>query len=137
MVNRDLLKEAIADAKVVKETAIANAKAALEEAFHGPMQKLFAEKIAQLDEAREEEESREERANVDEYEYEEGEEAGKKMQEMYDVEEAEVESTDSMEEGEIDLEELLRELDEMESNINLTSFPDEDGDHGNVAGPKC
>jgi hypothetical protein len=31
--NRDLLKEAIADAKAVKETAIANAKAALEEAF--------------------------------------------------------------------------------------------------------
>jgi vacuolar-type H+-ATPase subunit H len=29
--NRDLLKEAIADAKAVKETAIANAKAALEE----------------------------------------------------------------------------------------------------------
>jgi hypothetical protein len=33
MNNRDLLKEAIADAKAVKETAIANAKAALEEAF--------------------------------------------------------------------------------------------------------
>ena len=33
MANRDLLKEAIADAKSVKETAIANAKAALEEAF--------------------------------------------------------------------------------------------------------
>jgi len=31
MANRDLLKEAIADAKAVKETAIANAKAALEE----------------------------------------------------------------------------------------------------------
>ena len=32
--NRDLLKEAIADAKAVKETAIANAKAALEESFY-------------------------------------------------------------------------------------------------------
>ena len=31
--NRDLLKEAIADAKAVKEMAIANAKSALEEAF--------------------------------------------------------------------------------------------------------
>ena len=29
----DLLKEAIADAKAVKETALANAKIALEEAF--------------------------------------------------------------------------------------------------------
>ena len=33
MANRDMLKEAIADAKALKETAIANAKAALEEAF--------------------------------------------------------------------------------------------------------
>ena len=33
MAKRDILKEAIADAKAVKETAIANAKAALEEAF--------------------------------------------------------------------------------------------------------
>ncbi|CAB4138657.1 hypothetical protein UFOVP331_217, partial [uncultured Caudovirales phage] len=33
MANRDILKEAIADAKAVKETAIANAKIALEEAF--------------------------------------------------------------------------------------------------------
>ena len=31
--NRDLLTEAIADAKTVKETAIANAKLALEESF--------------------------------------------------------------------------------------------------------
>jgi hypothetical protein len=36
----------------------------------------------------------------------------------------------------MDLEELLRELDAMEEDqtINLTSFPDEPGEHGNVAG---
>ena len=125
MANRDLLKEAIADAKAVKETAIANAKVALEEAFNQPMRKLFAEKIAQLDEddAMEEGESRKERAKVDKYEYEKGKEAGEKMQEA-----------DDSGIDEIDLEELLRELDEMESNINLTSFPDEPGEHGNVAG---
>ena len=33
MANSKLLKEAIADAKAVRETAIANAKIALEEAF--------------------------------------------------------------------------------------------------------
>ena len=49
MVNRDLLKEAIADAKAVKETAIANAKAALEEAFTPMMQEKFAMKIAEMD----------------------------------------------------------------------------------------
>jgi hypothetical protein len=126
MVNRDLLKEAIADAKAVKETAIANAKAALEEAFTPMMQEKFAMKIAEMDkedEAMEEGESREERADVDKYEYEKGKEAGKKMQEA-----------DDSGIDEIDLEELLRELDEMEENINLTSFPDEPGEHGNVAG---
>jgi hypothetical protein len=126
MVNRDLLKEAIADAKAVKETAIANAKAALEEAFTPMMQEKFAMKIAEMDkedEAMEEGESREERADVDKYEYEKGKEAGKKVQEA-----------DDSGIDEIDLEELLRELDEMEENINLTSFPDEPGEHGNVAG---
>ena len=128
MVNRDLLKEAIADAKAVKETAIANAKAALEEAFTPMMQEKFAKKIAQLDEEDdtvEEGESREERANVDEYEYEEGMKAGEKMQEA-----------DDSGIDEIDLEELLRELDEMEmeENINLTDFPDKQGEHGSVAG---
>ena len=33
MINSELLKEAIADAKAVRATALANAKAALEEAF--------------------------------------------------------------------------------------------------------
>jgi hypothetical protein len=124
MANRDLLKEAIADAKAVKETAIANAKAALEEAFTPLMQEKFAKKIAQLDE--------EETELEEAYEMEEGEK--EEMQETYEVEEAEAKSTDSMEEGELDLEELLRELDEMEKNINMTEFPDEAGEHGNIGG---
>ncbi len=43
--NRDLLKEAIADAKAVKETAIANAKAALEEAFTPQIKSMLAAQI--------------------------------------------------------------------------------------------
>ena len=154
--NRDLLKEAIADAKAVKETAIANAKAALEEAFTPMMQEKFARKIAQLEEDDEtemvntmKEESRKERAKVDRYEYEKGKEAGKKMEEANDSEGYEGQmgmkklGTKEMKEAdeitgvdEMDLEELLRELDAMEEDqtINLTSFPDEPGEHGNVAG---
>ena len=49
MANRDLLKEAIADAKAVKETAIANAKAALEEAFTPYLAEKFAAKLAEMD----------------------------------------------------------------------------------------
>jgi len=40
-----LLKDAIADAKAVRETALANAKLALEEAFQPKLQKMFSEKI--------------------------------------------------------------------------------------------
>jgi hypothetical protein len=47
--NRDLLKEAIADAKAVKETAIANAKAALEEAFTPQLKTMFAAKLQEME----------------------------------------------------------------------------------------
>jgi len=89
--NRDLLKEAIADAKAVKETAIANAKAALEEAFTPHLKELFASKLEEmeLDEAEE----------VDEMMYDEMEEAKKENSEM---------------EEEMNLEELLAELNEAE-----------------------
>ena len=41
----DLLKEAIADAKAVRETALANAKMALEEAFTPKLKSMLAQKI--------------------------------------------------------------------------------------------
>jgi hypothetical protein len=151
MVNRDLLKEAIADAKAVKETAIVNAKAALEEAFTPYLKERLAAKLAEMD-------------NMDEDEtMEEGKMKEKDMKEGYDMDESyemeeaddrkgyegqmgkkklgtkEMSEADEMDEAkkemdEMDLDELLRELDEMDENINLTDFPDEEGEHGNVAG---
>jgi hypothetical protein len=98
--NRDLLKEAIADAKAVKETAIANAKAALEEAFTPQLQSMFAAKLQEM-----------EKEEMDEME--------DKMYEMEDKESME-EAKDEM--NEIDLEELLAELneeeEEMEESLN-------------------
>ena len=44
---QDLLKEAIADAKAVKETAIANAKLALEEAFAPRIQSMISNRLAE------------------------------------------------------------------------------------------
>ena len=41
----DLLKEAIADAKAVRETALENAKIALEEAFTPRLQSMLSKKI--------------------------------------------------------------------------------------------
>jgi len=45
MANSKLLKEAIADAKAVKETALANAKIALEEAFTPRLQSILTQKL--------------------------------------------------------------------------------------------
>tara|TARA_Y100000592_G_scaffold100838_1_gene183191 strand:- start:1569 stop:2999 length:1431 start_codon:yes stop_codon:yes gene_type:complete len=47
--NRDLLKEAIADAKSVKEVAIANAKLALEEAFTPHLKSMLSAKLEEMD----------------------------------------------------------------------------------------
>jgi hypothetical protein len=49
MANRDLLKEDIADAKAVKEVAIANAKVALEEAFTPHLKTMLSQKIQEMD----------------------------------------------------------------------------------------
>jgi hypothetical protein len=103
--NRDLLKEAIADAKAVKETAIANAKAALEEAFTPYLKEKLAAKINEMDEAEMEEE-------------------------MYDEAEMnEMEEEDTMEE--ISLDELLAELEEekepeMEENLSEAKEEEEE-----------
>jgi len=54
--SKDLLKEAIADAKAVRSTAIANAKLALEEAFTPKLQSMLSQKIAEeMDDELEEE----------------------------------------------------------------------------------
>jgi hypothetical protein len=101
--NRDLLKEAIADAKAVKETAIANAKAALEEAFTPYLKEKLASKINEMDEAEE----------MEEMMYDEAE----TMEEMKEKE-------DMMDE-EVSLDELLAELEE-ESDMENENYMEEE-----------
>jgi hypothetical protein len=48
--SKDLLKEAIADAKAVRETAIANAKIALQEAFTPKIKSMLAAQISEEEE---------------------------------------------------------------------------------------
>ena len=58
----DLLKEAIADAKAVRETALENAKIALEEAFTPRLQSMLSKKIqseVEVDEQEDEDEEEE------------------------------------------------------------------------------
>jgi len=53
MAKNDLLKEAIADAKAVRETALANAKIALEEAFTPRLQSMLSAKLSEEEEMEE------------------------------------------------------------------------------------
>ncbi len=98
MANRDLLREAIADAKAVKEVAIANAKAALEEAFTPQLQSMLSEKISQLDE---EEITEDDLAEVDKERQEEAKEIETEGKE--EIQEEELEE-------DLNLEEILAEL---------------------------
>ena len=65
--NRKALKEAIADAKTIKETAIANAKVALEEAFSPHLKSMLAIKLEEMEDDEEhfEEETIDEANNED------------------------------------------------------------------------
>ena len=93
MANNDLLKEAIADAKAVKETAIANAKLALEEAFTPHLKSMLSAKLEEMD-----------KEDVDEG-------YGKKYEED-DVKE-EMDSKDDMKEEKEEMDEAKEELDEI------------------------
>lgn len=107
MANSKLLKEAIADAKAVRETAIANAKIALEEAFTPRLQSILSRKLQAEMEGEEEETMEEEMDSMDlgmGDDEEQAAEVSNEEEEATDVveeeEEMEMDSEDSMEEAE-------------------------------------
>jgi hypothetical protein len=122
---KDLLKEAIAEAKAVRETAMANAKLALEEAFTPRIQSMLA---AKLSEEMEDEEMKEEDEMAIDAE-ETGMEVAPEPESMEEadyegdkVEEGDEEDPmahgnigeEEMEEADLDLEAIIRELEEAE-----------------------
>jgi hypothetical protein len=114
--NRDLLKEAIADAKAVKHMAIANAKAALEEAFTPQVNALFSAKLREMEEVEEDE-------IVNEVEEEE-ESMEEEAPEEEESEEEESEEEES-EEGETKIEDMTEEdLAKLIEDIMLEEFPE-------------
>ena len=116
MNTKDLLKEAIADAKAVRETALAQAKLALEEAFTPRLQSMFASRLQEeLDEELEENTTQEEYADRGN----EMKEAEKAMDENYGMEEEGMED--------IDLDAILAELDaEMSEELNEAKEEEEE-----------
>ena len=136
MTNRDLLKEAIADAKSVKETAIANAKAALEEAFTPHLKSMLAAKLEEMDKDEDVEEamySKKEKDMMEEFEVNEGKD---EMDEEFDLNEilAELEGggdeEEEMEAGEEEIEageEAEMEAGEMgDEEVDLEDMTEDD-----------
>lgn len=112
---KDLLKEAIADAKAVRETALANAKLALEEAFAPRIQSMIS---SHLQQEAEDEEMTEDEEEMDMSAMGDSEAPAEEMpaEEMPAEEPAEMTDEEEMtDEGEedLDLESIIREL-EME-----------------------
>ena len=107
-----MLKEAIADAKALKETAIANAKAALEEAFEPRLKSMLSAKLQEMDDEDLDEAEEKMTEAKKEYKDDDRKDGG---------ESKETKRTEKMKYGkdlaegdldEMDLDELLAELDE-------------------------
>ena len=136
MANRDLFKEAIAEAKSIREAAILNAKEALEESLTPHLKSMLAAKLQEMEEAELDEvmhddmdESVEEDMDemkhdkdMDEAEITEAEDDSEESEDEAEEEEAEVEGEEEGEEAEAeeevevgdmevdDLKELIRDL---------------------------
>ena len=120
---KDLLSEAIADAKAVKETALANAKLALEEAFTPKLQSMISAKLAE--EADEEVDEMEEELDSSDLG------AGDNAQPSDDANDSsDIENDDELmgEEEDMDEEEEVSEEEDMEETYGEGEEMDEDDD---------
>lgn len=113
--DRDFFKGAIAEAKTVRESAIANAKAALEEAFEPKMRSMLATKLEEM-----------------EMDYEDAtnevEEENYKMEGREEVEELDLDEILAELESELseeDSEEMLKEEESMEEEKEMETEEDE------------
>ena len=108
MSNKDLLKQAIAEAKTIREAAIANAKEALEETLTPHLKEMLAQKLQEMEDKEDEEVMDENiyEAEEEEVEAEEGEE-GAEEEASEEGEEEELEIEDMSVE---DLKDLIRDI---------------------------
>ena len=142
MANRDLLADAIADAKAVKEVAIANAKAALEEAFTPHLKDMLAQKINEMEDMDEELDLTEVDKDKMDEEKEMDEGYGKEsmgeiedMDEELDLDEIlaeleleegeEIDEVEEMDEAKDEMDEA-EDMDEAEEEINLEDMSEEE-----------
>ena len=106
MANKDLFKQAIAEAKSVREAAIANAKEALEETLTPHLKDMLAAKLQEMEDKDIDEEV------VNEEEVEEGMDKDKKDEAIEETFTEEEEVEDAEEEADVDSEESEEEAEE-------------------------
>tara|TARA_R110000744_G_scaffold135942_2_gene245642 strand:+ start:730 stop:1656 length:927 start_codon:yes stop_codon:yes gene_type:complete len=143
--SKDLLKEAIADAKAVRSTAIANARLALEEAFTPKLQSMLSNKIAEEmdDELEEEDDLAATDTSMEDEEVaiadttadaadtgsadDETEETGSDLpaEESYDEAE-EIDEMADMDEDELELESIIKELEDEDAEVEETPVAEAD-----------
>ena len=145
----DILKEAIADAKAVRETALQNAKMALEEAFTPQLKSMLSAKLREEDDDEKEEGRHEEGEHEDddaeegrmddgmhdEGEHEEGMHDDEAEEGRHDKEEGMHDDDDDdaeegrMSEEDLDLESVIKELEsELDEDIEEGKEKDDDDD---------
>jgi len=129
MANRDLLKSAIAEAKSVKETAIANAKLALEEAFTPHLKSMLSSKLEEMD--KDDEDVKEEVNQVEEADAPSFERknspAGDSLRNLTPRKVGQSTVQEDEVEEEFNLDELLAELEKDELDENARTDAEEEG----------
>ena len=142
MAKGNILKEAIADAKAVREVALANAKAALEEAFTPKLNRMLSAKLSEdLDETYYDEDEKDMDEGMGMYDEDDKDiELGEMMYDEDDVDEAMYDEDEKVDEmmydedednsmdEEIDLEEILNELETEGSDAEKTVDEAKDDD---------
>jgi len=129
---KELLKEAIADAKAVREVALQNAKMALEEAFDSKIKNMLSAKLAEeLEEDVEIEETYMEDEKDEKSEamsYDEDDKVDEAKDDKEDMDEAYMEDDKDEVDEEINLDELMAELEE----VSYDEDADEDMKEGQI-----
>jgi len=123
MSNSKLLKEAIADAKAVRETAIANAKIALEEAFTARLQSILSQKLQQEMEEEEEADVNEEYGAEDTSDADSSGIDGDNKQPADDAN-----SSSELAQGNPDTEAETSDVGEEDENVEVVAEGEEEGD---------
>ena len=113
--NRNFLKEAIADAKTVKESAIANAKIALEESFAPRIQSMLSAKLEEMDKEEMDEEMDD---KVEEAKKDDSDKVEEKKEYMTKKEKAEGDDRKSDNKAEADAEKMRKIKEEDDSELD-------------------